>query len=596
MAKRRIQVTIVPHTHWDRAWNAPSTEYLPRVTQLMDRLLDLLERNPSYSAFVLDGQTLPLETYLHVRPNARERVVPLVEARRLLIGPGYVLPDEFLASAESLVRNLLIGTRSAKALGHVMRVGYSPDPFGHVGQMPQILRGFGLDSFVFSRGVDRGASPLKNEFVWEGPDGSTVLAVWQRDFYLNACSLGYRFAWADRGAADLEPDLAVKRAKASIESLLPHNVSRTILLNNGTDYSEAQEDLVEILRLLQKELPEYQFRIGSLEDHIRRVRQDLKHKRLQRTKGELLYPFKDLLRGVNSTRMPLKQAQHEASMLLERYAEPLSTYAWLTSANGHDHYPALLDYAWRDLLETQPHDDIGGCSVDEVAREDLARLEQVRGLARHIARESLRAVGRQVDTSKNKGVGLLVFNPVSWTRSDLCRAELHIPMTEANAWQTFTLRDLQGGVVPYLELGRQEKRWMEVRRGFHVGGWTKEAASASPALISFSLPSRRLDEGSRLQVGGWTKEAASGSAAGRRKPPPGRAPMRLSHCVCRTWVSEEGATRSAAGRRKPPPQSAPKQRLVKHVRQSVGQGVATPCRGGGLQAALPITCARKRTG
>jgi alpha-mannosidase len=492
----------------------------------MDRLLDLLEGNPAYRAFVLDGQALPLETYLGVRPTAREGVMRLVRARRLFIGPGYVLPDEFLASAESLVRNLLIGRQAAEPLGHVMTVGYSPDSFGHAGQMPQILRGFGVDSFVFSRGLDRDTSPVKNEFIWEGPDGSQVLAIWQRDFYLNANALGYPLAWAEPGAAAFQPELAVKRAKAAIESLLPHNISGVVLLNNGTDYSEPQGELVETLRLLRRELPSYSFSIAGLEDHVSRVRRDLTRKRLRTMKGELLYPFKDLLRGINSTRMPLKRAQHETSTLLERYAEPLSTYAWLANAANHKHFPALLEGAWRSLLKTQPHDDIGGCSVDEVACENMARLEQVRGWARHIARESLWAIGRQVDTSRHEGVGLVVFNPVSWARSDLCRGQLQIPVDEADAWHTFALRDSRGGVIPYVELGRREMCWIEVRRGFHVVGidlaFVAEDVPPCGYITAFATP------------GAVSAERDSRSVQARR------GPTSFENCFYRMRIRDNG--------------------------------------------------------
>ena len=85
--------------------------------------------------------------------------------------------------------------------------------------------------------------------------------------------------------------------------------------------------MIGTLRLLRQEVPSYSFSIASLEDHVSRVKRDLTRKRLRTMKGEPLYPFKDLLRGINSTRMPLKRAQHETSTLLDLYAEPLSTYA-----------------------------------------------------------------------------------------------------------------------------------------------------------------------------------------------------------------------------------------------------------------------------
>ena len=56
-----------------------------------------------------------------------------------------ILMDEFMVSGETLVRDLQMGTARAAELGGAMPVGYLPDMFGHVAQMPQILRLAGLE-------------------------------------------------------------------------------------------------------------------------------------------------------------------------------------------------------------------------------------------------------------------------------------------------------------------------------------------------------------------------------------------------------------------------------------------------------------------
>ena len=67
-------------------------------------------------------------------------------------------------------------------------MGYVPDPFGHVGQLPQILRGFGIECAAFRRGL--GDDPV--ELWWEAPDGSRVLVSYLRDGYDNAARLPVR--------------------------------------------------------------------------------------------------------------------------------------------------------------------------------------------------------------------------------------------------------------------------------------------------------------------------------------------------------------------------------------------------------------------
>ncbi|GAG55532.1 unnamed protein product, partial [marine sediment metagenome] len=59
-----------------------------------------------------------------------------MKEKRLSIGPMYILPDEFLVSGESIIRNLMIGHQIARKFGRVMKAGYIPDPFGHIAQLP----------------------------------------------------------------------------------------------------------------------------------------------------------------------------------------------------------------------------------------------------------------------------------------------------------------------------------------------------------------------------------------------------------------------------------------------------------------------------
>ena len=155
------QVGIVPHTHWDREWYAPFQRYRVQLVHLVDDLLDLLEADPSFTRFLLDGQTAVIDDYLAVRPEAEPRLRALAGAGRLQVGPWMILMDEFMVSGETIVRNLQHGLARAAALGGdaAMRVGYLPDMFGHIAQMPQLLRLAGLEHAVVWRGRAVGDRP-----------------------------------------------------------------------------------------------------------------------------------------------------------------------------------------------------------------------------------------------------------------------------------------------------------------------------------------------------------------------------------------------------------------------------------------------------
>src|SRR5438034_6244381 len=132
----QVDVHIAAHTHWDREWYATREQFRLRLVDLVDRVLDRMDADPRFDYFHLDGQTIVLEDYLEARPEQEERLRRRIAEGRLLVGPWYVMPDQFLVSGEALVRNLALGHRIASRFGRVMPVGYIPDPFVHVSQMP----------------------------------------------------------------------------------------------------------------------------------------------------------------------------------------------------------------------------------------------------------------------------------------------------------------------------------------------------------------------------------------------------------------------------------------------------------------------------
>jgi mannosylglycerate hydrolase len=366
---------VVSHTHWDRAWYLPFESFRPRLVRLVDRLLDLLEDNPAYRAFTLDGQTVLLEDYLDVRPDQEERLRRMIEDGRLLIGPWYTLPDLFLVSGEAVIRNLQEGHRMCEAYGGAMPVGYIPDPFGHFAQMPQLLRGFGLDTYIFMRGLDRETKErLGAVFHWEAPDGSRVRAVYQRKGYFPAAALGHPDIYGRFDGHAPKPRLAKQRLRDAVKKMAPLQEEQTLLLSNGFDHMPEQPELPSLLRDLNEQIETLTLEHGTLPGFVEALHREKRdHGVFQ---GDLLgnadHP---ILSSVYSTRMYLKQQNHRAQQLLTRYAEPMS--AWLDAEDvGPDARP-LLRHAWKKLMRNHPHDDICGCSVDAVHEDDEVRFRQV---------------------------------------------------------------------------------------------------------------------------------------------------------------------------------------------------------------------------
>ncbi len=353
---------VVPHTHWDREWYRPFEYFQLRLGQVVDGILDVLERDPEFTSFTLDGQAIVLEDYLEVRPENEQRLRALLAAGRLEIGPSYQLPDEFLVGGEPLVRNLLIGRSVCRRFGgQPAATGYLPDSFGHPLQLPQILAGFGIKSFIFSRGMGDELDDLGPVFRWQAPDGSEVLAFQLLDHYGN-------FAFVS-SAQDAENQ--VRALLERFGPLIDRSGVPDLLLCNGTDHVAVTPELPKLCTELERRFPEDRFQIARYTDYVEAVGEV----GAPAWAGELLGSrIQNVLRGVNSARMYVKQANEAA----ERRLLAVETLGALVSLHdGRDFPGPEFHLAWRQLLRCHPHDTICGCSCDEVHRDALARYESL---------------------------------------------------------------------------------------------------------------------------------------------------------------------------------------------------------------------------
>jgi alpha-mannosidase len=443
---------IISETHWDRAWYLPFQTFRLRLVRLIDQLIDVLSENPDYRSFLLDGQMLPIEDYLEIRPKKRQHLKKLVQDGRLFVGPWYALADEFLVSPEALIRNLLIGIRRGEELGGTTLVGYIPDAFGHIRQLPQIFQGFEIDSAIFWRGLGDEGETLGDEFSWQAPNGSTVLAVHLRHGYFNATHLGYPIIWGDPSAFNFNLEKAVEKLGAAVESLKPHNKSGVFLLMNGIDHADIEPQLPVIILKANQKFPDIQFKHGSLPEYLIRVRAGL-NSEVPAFTGELnrsRYGFG--LHGVYSSRIYLHQANERAQTLLEGYTEPLSTWTWMLG----EPYPAeFIDLAWRTLLKNHPHDDICGCSIDVVHRENMVGFEQVRQIGEPLARDAYRILMANIDRTAQPGTPFVIYNPVASSRTETAELALIFDADDPVV-DGFQLVDSVGDHIPFQTLTHEK--------------------------------------------------------------------------------------------------------------------------------------------
>jgi mannosylglycerate hydrolase len=380
-------VNVVAHTHWDREWYAPFEAFRARLVGVLDGLLAGLERDRSFTRFLLDGQIAVIDDYLAVRPEARDTVVRLARTGRLALGPWYILMDEFCVSGETIIRNLQLGLRRAEELGNAMTVGYLPDMFGHIAQMPQLLRLAGFEHAVVWRGVP--AAIDRTAFRWRAPDGSTVRAEYLPVGYANGAFLPD------------EPDAFIRRVQAHEAEVAPFLAapSTPLLLMNGTDHQPAQLHMPALLRAANALQDRFDFRQMSLTEHLAAVPSD----GWPEWTGELRSGARaNILMGVLSNRVDIKVAAATVERSIERLAEPLAAL-WLTEQQ----WPAAaLEEAWLAIIHNSAHDSICACSADQVGRAVVQRYDSAAALAGEVTQRALDLAG-----VATQHAGVLVINP-----------------------------------------------------------------------------------------------------------------------------------------------------------------------------------------
>ncbi len=432
------QLCIVSHSHWDREWYLSHAEHNYRLVRFMDRLLDVLQKDEGFRTFHLDGQILILEDYLAVRPQRRALVCRLIAEGRIKIGPFYILQDEYLISGEANVRNILVGLKECEAFGTPSKTGYFPDAFGNIGQMPQILRGFGLDNAFFGRGIiPTGyanevlgkAEEGYSEIVWEGADGSEVIGVQFVNWYHNAMEIPTQ-----------PKEACVERLQRIMEDCSLAARTPYLLGMNGCDHEPVQADLSKVFAVAKE--AGLNVVHCSLEEYLEKIRPY--KERFYRFKGEIEGQngsgFNTLI-NTASSRVYLKQQNYTAQYLLESVAEPLSVIA---EGYGVAYDADILYWTWKRLLQNHPHDSICGCGVDSVYRGMEARFTDAIDTARSLIEETGKKLAQKLCPAQG---GVLAVNCTCLPKKGY--AECFVDFKEGErAPVSPVLEDENGKVVP----------------------------------------------------------------------------------------------------------------------------------------------------
>lgn len=429
-------VHYVLSTHWDREWLQPAQVIRHRLVRLLDRTLRDLESGALAGPFTTDGQSIVIDDYLEIRPHRRALVEKLARTGRLSVGPWYVLPEEWLVSGESFVRNLRLGRRIARDLGATpSSAGFACDLFGHIGQLPQIFAGFGIRAAFIWRGIE----PRRHaHFRWVGSDGTVIPT-----FRFGRAGYGDYAYEVRRGT---QPDAAFDEARSRRDhvTFINREAARTaippVLIFDGCDHLEYDPDHYRVLRSLKpadglpgamqhSSLDAY---IADLLPHVTQIRDTVRGELREYARAPLIEDQQWLIPGVLTSRVRLKHANAECQTLLCHWAEPFGLLAQVYA--GGDDPTDFLDHAWRWLLQNHPHDSIGGCSIDAVHDDMKYRFAQCQQVGERVCSEALRLIAASVEGEiGEREIRVLVANPLTRPVDETVELTLQIPAD----WQCF---------------------------------------------------------------------------------------------------------------------------------------------------------------
>lgn len=501
---------VISGTHWDREWRHTAEQSKLRLCDLMDKIVDILENNTDYQCFCVDGGMVVLEDYLAVRPEKKPVIKTLIQSGKMQVVKWYTLPETNTVAPEALIRNLLVGHRMAAEFGGGMKSGYTATSYGQHSQMPQLYRGFGIETAIFYRGTNRHVlAPL---FQWEGTDGSTLHTLRTFDevtrtnwfFYVHGpavlgkglrdltytydrencpvhmCDVGsYEKAFVLlKEEFDFNHDKDVlKKALDSIRSqAMPYAIGKNLLALNMEDNDEPYQFLPELIGEMNEVSPDIDIVQCSLDEYMARIISEADASALPVHHGELRYTtveygsFNALLGATHSSRIKLKILNERTETNLIHLAEP---FAAVASLYGKEYPKMNLERAWEALLKNHAHDSICGAAVDQAHEDMLYNFSVANTVAEEVTNRSIVSLYGALGTEGCFQPGdhvITLFNSLPYARSEIVPLVIDLPKGSRSARvdtgvdgassgdACYDIVDMHGSIVNSVELSCEDIR------------------------------------------------------------------------------------------------------------------------------------------
>ena len=416
---KQFTVRAVGNSHIDMAWLWPWTETVEVVRNTFQSVLDLMREYPDLKFTMSSARTYEWmqEKYPDMFEQIQQRVK---EGRWEVIGGMWIEPDLNMPDGESLVRQILVGKRYfQKNFGADIKIGWNPDSFGYNWQLPQIYKKSGIDYFVTSKllwATDYTKFPYRL-FWWEAPDGSRLLTYFPHE-YANEFD-------PEQITQDLSfyaPLIYGTKVADSPQMLYLYGIG-----DHGGGPTRTMLDEANRLRDTNTVFPKIEF--STAKEFFVDLTRELPNLKVPTWKDELYFEYH---RGVYTSQADTKQRiRRDEELMLDA-----EKYASLASIFGRSYPQDQFELAWKNLLFDHFHDVMPGSGIAVNYLDAKRNLEDVARTAKQITDGSFDEILAHINTqgtgapgtgSAGDAVPVVVFNSLSWARSEVIEVEAQLP-------------------------------------------------------------------------------------------------------------------------------------------------------------------------
>ena len=406
---QQFKIRAVGNSHIDMAWLWPWTETVEITRNTFQSALNLMREYPDFKFTMSSAQTYEWmeEKYPDLFKEIQRRAK---EGRWEVMGGMWVEPDLNMPAGESLVRQILLGKRYFRnKFGVDVKIGWNPDSFGYNWQLPQIYKKSGMDYFVTQKLLwahEFTTFPYKL-FYWESPDGSRLLTYFPHDYAggIDADSLATDLSiWA--------PSIYGKELHDSPEIMHLYGVG-----DHGGGPTRTMLDNAERLMSPAVLYPKIEF--STAQSFFDDLNNKLPSLQIPTWKDELYFQYH---RGVMTTQAETKRRIRRTEELL------LDTemYSSLASLYGRAYPRQELELDWKKSLFDHFHDIFPGSGIAVNYLDAQRNLEDVDRSAHQLNDQALAEILARINT-QGDGVPVVVFNSLSWPRSEVIEMEAQLP-------------------------------------------------------------------------------------------------------------------------------------------------------------------------